>query len=79
MEYRWEEEYESLVRRLTRATAPAALQQGFDDPKLNREADAEAKKDWKVNHAQRETRDETLASSAYSTGAPVLPAAPFSP
>ena len=50
-EYRLVDEYEVLIRRLTRATAPAALQHGFDDEKLNQQADAEAKRDWNLTHA----------------------------
>ena len=47
---RLDDEYTTLVRRLTRATAPAALQHGFDDEKLNKEANAEAKRDWELTH-----------------------------
>ncbi|MDE2838161.1 MAG: hypothetical protein OXL97_11745 [Chloroflexota bacterium] len=57
-------ESERLMRRLTRATAPAALQQGFYDEKLNRRADKEAKKDWNLRHDRTSTRP--LAATASS-------------
>ena len=57
-------EADRLIRRLTRATAPAALQQGFDNPKLNMRADKEAKKDWELRHARPSTRPMATTASS---------------
>ena len=45
-------ESEPLMRRLTRATAPALLQHGFDDVKRNTKSLTDAQENWELTHAR---------------------------
>ena len=47
-----QKDVDALTRRLTRATAPAALQDGFDDEKLSRQAYKEAQRSWESRYVR---------------------------